>query len=301
MEDGFATQQLIFDDDTDVPSLESSVIVPSGTSVHVEPVVQTVQNKVAGSQGKVLCRNLFSEWEMRAEAAAVKQNRNPKPVKTSTVTSSGNSPRTPKKKVNLEQSQRDLSEVASDSVVSEKDQCVSLTSLSQSTPSKHDMASSFVPVCSPRLIATDLPKVPTNGACKFEESHVLDAKSKHLDHVKGSQFQTSDTPDSINIEVNSHFRPIRSAPRTPPKQLPDGSFLPEPKLVKSTPTRLAPAPGLLSSLFQRDNGSQPTGARHSSTSTFSEDSEGSAPSSVVTSNQIFSPPPPALVHYAFRG
>lgn len=44
--------------------------------------------------------------------------------------------------------------------------------------------------------------------------------------------------NSIDGEVNSHFRPIRSAPKTPPQRRPDGSYLPEPKLVVITPVKL---------------------------------------------------------------
>nr|CAD7443805.1 unnamed protein product [Timema bartmani] len=42
--------------------------------------------------------------------------------------------------------------------------------------------------------------------------------------------------DSINQEMH-HFKPIRTAPRTPPKRLPDGKVL-EPKLIKATPINL---------------------------------------------------------------
>ncbi|XP_071440351.1 E3 ubiquitin-protein ligase RNF169-like [Hetaerina americana] len=44
--------------------------------------------------------------------------------------------------------------------------------------------------------------------------------------------------DSINQEMH-HFKPIKVAPRTPPKQMPDGRVI-EPKLVKITPMHLSP-------------------------------------------------------------
>lgn len=47
----------------------------------------------------------------------------------------------------------------------------------------------------------------------------------------------SKTPDSIKSEVGRHFRPIRCAPKTPPRRRPDGTFLPEPKLMKTTPLK----------------------------------------------------------------
>lgn len=47
----------------------------------------------------------------------------------------------------------------------------------------------------------------------------------------------SKTPDSIKSEVGRHFRPIRCAPKTPPRRRPDGTFLPEPKLMKTTPIK----------------------------------------------------------------
>lgn len=45
------------------------------------------------------------------------------------------------------------------------------------------------------------------------------------------------TPDSIKNEVEGHFRPIRCAPKTPPGRRRDGTFLPEAKLVKTTPIK----------------------------------------------------------------
>ncbi|XP_046393094.1 E3 ubiquitin-protein ligase RNF169-like [Ischnura elegans] len=44
--------------------------------------------------------------------------------------------------------------------------------------------------------------------------------------------------DSINQEMH-HFKPIKVAPRTPPKKMPDGRVI-EPKLVKITPVHLSP-------------------------------------------------------------
>lgn len=49
------------------------------------------------------------------------------------------------------------------------------------------------------------------------------------------------SPDSINLEVNSYFRPIRSEPKTPPRRLPDGTLDQESlEVVKTTPVKVAP-------------------------------------------------------------
>jgi hypothetical protein len=47
------------------------------------------------------------------------------------------------------------------------------------------------------------------------------------------------SPNSIDLEINCHFRPIKSAPKTPPRSLPDGSII-EPKVIKTTPVKLRP-------------------------------------------------------------
>nr|CAD7194813.1 unnamed protein product [Timema douglasi] len=68
------------------------------------------------------------------------------------------------------------------------------------------------------------------------------AKSKMAASVSGASKKRSSSNlsacsnDSINQEMH-HFKPIRTAPRTPPKRLPDGKVL-EPKLIKATPINL---------------------------------------------------------------
>nr|CAD7459890.1 unnamed protein product [Timema tahoe] len=68
------------------------------------------------------------------------------------------------------------------------------------------------------------------------------AKSKMAATVSGASKKRSSSNlstcsnDSINQEMH-HFKPIRTAPRTPPKRLPDGKVL-EPKLIKATPINL---------------------------------------------------------------
>lgn len=50
------------------------------------------------------------------------------------------------------------------------------------------------------------------------------------------------SPNSIDLEVNSHFRPIRTAPKTPPKRMLNGKYLPEPVIVKTTPVKVIAVP-----------------------------------------------------------
>ncbi|XP_021956096.1 uncharacterized protein LOC110852355 isoform X2 [Folsomia candida] len=77
---------------------------------------------------------------------------------------------------------------------------------------------------------------------RTEKGEIL-MQSNEFDETGGASKDSErdiPTPNSIDLEVNYHFRPIRSAPKTPPQKLPDGSFLPEPLMVKTTPVKLVP-------------------------------------------------------------
>jgi len=82
--------------------------------------------------------------------------------------------------------------------------------------------------------------VPSRNLGNSENS--VKAFSVPIAHQKAKSYNIQprkvrdSTPDSICEEINSHFRPIRSAPKTPPKRLANGKYM-EHKLIVSTPVR----------------------------------------------------------------
>ncbi|CAG7836699.1 unnamed protein product [Allacma fusca] len=316
-EDGFATQQFIFEESCDESTDTSHSLDSCKKSTHDEE-----KSPQKNGQSKSLCRNLFSEWETGSSGEATKTPAKvsvsgTKLLKPGARRSSWHVASTSgRKKINWKDTAASALETSSqESCVQDGTLCSTTTvptvnvSPSKSTSildaSKKNVVSSFVPVYSPRMAATELPK-PVNGTRLSLDSRTSEVKAK-VDHSKRSHVHpSSDTPDSINIEVNSYFRPIRSAPKTPPKQLPDGSYLPEPRLVKSTPIRLGSAPPALMSLpsFLPPN-SNPKKSANKKLKLVDYDEDSSNDSNAIPSStntvRIFSPPPPILVHYALQG
>ncbi|CAL8075207.1 unnamed protein product [Orchesella dallaii] len=98
-------------------------------------------------------------------------------------------------------------------------------SFSAFSPTKASRNSSFDTPNKSSVTLGDLPPAPMESSESWNFG------------VKVIEDTSTKTPDSIKSEVDRHFRPIRSAPKTPPRRRADGTFLPEPKLVRTTPIR----------------------------------------------------------------
>lgn len=120
--------------------------------------------------------------------------------------------------------------------------------LSPSPSTPPSTADPNTPCCSRSLAVHDVrnsafsPTKPTSNMRLFVPTSSLAIPiSSTTDVLAPFSSRSSDslskTPDSINSEIDRHFRPIRGAPKTPPRRRQDGKFLPEPKLVRTTPLK----------------------------------------------------------------
>lgn len=88
------------------------------------------------------------------------------------------------------------------------------------TPLKSGRDGSIVTVTPKPLVFVSYPTRPVLKAV-----NLTDIQERHVP-----------TPNSIDVEVNSYFRPLMPAPRTPAKRMEDGSAS-ELKIVKTTPVK----------------------------------------------------------------
>jgi len=154
---------------------------------------------------------------------------------------------------------------------------------------------------SPKSAHTMIPRQTIVYSSPFQYERLMNKTSVSIQLPVASEIDREiSTPDSINVEVSTHFRPIKTAPKTPPKRLPDGSYMPDPPIVKSLPAKvtLPSDPSALYINLPTETQSNSPGKIYFEGKRNSDDSgRGSSSPEQNLNKDPTTPPFPQLVHY----